>query len=137
MPPALRASHMSAPVETIEVARDEAGLRLDRWFRVHFPEVGYTYLQKPLRSGQVRVDSKRVTANARLEAGQQVRVPAAVRQPAKEKPSPVPPLGLSKADRDFIERMILHEDDHVMVLNKPFGIAVQGGTGTRRHIDGL
>src|SRR5262245_15862338 len=128
---------MSAPVETIEVARHEAGLRLDRWFRVHFPEVGYTYLQKLLRSGQVRVDSRRVTANARLEPGHQVRVPAVVRQPPKDRPSVVPPMGLSKADRDYIERMILFEDDHVMVLNKPFGIAVQGGTGTRRHIDGL
>ena len=128
---------MNAPVETIEVARNEGGLRLDRWFRVHFPEVGYSYLQKLLRSGQVRVDSRRVQANTRLEAGQQVRVPAVVRQPAKEKPSVAPPLGLSKADRDFIERLILFEDDHVMVLNKPFGIAVQGGTGTRRHIDGL
>ncbi|HEX5957341.1 MAG TPA: RluA family pseudouridine synthase [Hyphomicrobiaceae bacterium] len=128
---------MSAAVETIEVARDEAGLRLDRWFRVHFPEVGYSYLQKLLRSGQVRVDSRRVAANSRLEPGQQVRVPAVVRQPPKDKPSVVPPMGLSKADRDLIERAILHEDEHVMVLNKPFGIAVQGGTGTRRHIDGL
>ena len=85
---------MSAPVETIEVARDEAGLRLDRWFRVHFPEVGYSYLQKLLRSGQVRVDSRRVTANARLEAGQQVRVPAVVRQPPKASPSLTPPPGL-------------------------------------------
>ena len=128
---------MSAPVETIKVTRDEAGLRLDRWFRMHFPEVGYSYLQKLLRSGQVRVDSRRVTANARLEAGQHVRVPGVVRQPAKAGPSLTPPPGLSKADRDFIERMILYEDDHVMVLNKPFGIAVQGGTGTKRHIDGL
>ena len=128
---------MSAPVETIEVARGEAGLRLDRWFRVHFPEVGYSYLQKLLRSGQVRIDGKRVQANARVEAGQQVRVPAVVRQPAKARPSMVPPLGLSKGDRDLIERMILFEDECVLVLNKPYGIAVQGGTGTTRHIDGL
>ena len=67
---------MSAPVESIEIARDEAGLRLDRWFRTHFPEVSHGYLQKLLRSGQVRVDSGRVHANARLEIGQQVRVPA-------------------------------------------------------------
>jgi 23S rRNA pseudouridine955/2504/2580 synthase len=124
-------------VETIEVAVGEAGLRLDRWFRVHFPAVGYSYLQKLLRSGQVRVDSRRVQANARLEAGQQVRVPAIVRQPSKAKPSLVPPLGLSKGDRDFIEGAILFEDQHVLVLNKPFGIAVQGGTAARRHIDGL
>jgi 23S rRNA pseudouridine955/2504/2580 synthase len=128
---------VSAPVETIEVARGEGGLRLDRWFRVHFPEVGYSYLQKLLRSGQVRIDGKRVQANARVEAGQQVRVPAVVRQPAKARPSVVPPLGLSKGDRDFIERMILFEDECVLVLNKPYGIAVQGGTGTTRHIDGL
>lgn len=128
---------MSAPVETIEVARGESGQRLDRWFRVHFPDVGYSYLQKLLRSGQVRIDGKRVQANARVEAGQQVRVPAVVRQPAKARPSPVPPLGLSKGDRDLIEGMILFEDECVLVLNKPYGIAVQGGTGTTRHIDGL
>ena len=128
---------MSAPVETIEVARGEGGLRLDRWFRVHFPDVGYSYLQKLLRSGQVRIDGKRVQANARVEAGQQVRVPAVVRQPAKARPSVVPPLGLSKGDRDLIEGMILFEDECVVVLNKPYGIAVQGGTGTTRHIDGL
>lgn len=130
-------SGASAPVDTLTVTRDEAGLRLDRWFKTRFPEVSHGYLQKLLRSGQVRVDSKRVQANQRLEAGQNVRVPAVVRTPPKTKPSLTPPPGLSKADRDFIERMILFEDDHVMVLNKPFGIAVQGGTGTRRHIDGL
>jgi 23S rRNA pseudouridine955/2504/2580 synthase len=128
---------VSAPVETIEVGQGEGGLRLDRWFRIHFPAITYGHLQKLLRSGQVRLDSKRVQANARLEAGQQVRVPAVLREPAKPRPSVVPPLGLSKADRDFIERMILFEDEHVLVLNKPYGIAVQGGTGTKRHIDGL
>lgn len=130
-------THVNAPVETIEIRRDEAGLRLDRWFSVHFPAVTHGYLQKLLRSGQVRVNSKRVQANARLEAGQQVRVPAVVRLPPKVPPSMVPPLGLSKGDRDFIESLILFEDEVVMVLNKPFGIAVQGGTGTKRHIDGL
>ena len=129
---------MSAPtVETIRVKSNEDGLRLDRWFRIHFPDVGYTYLQKLLRSGQVRVDSKRVQANDRLAAGAEGRVPHVVRQPAKTSPSVRPPPGLSKADRDLIERNILFEDEHVLVLNKPFGIAVQGGTGTKRHIDGI
>jgi 23S rRNA pseudouridine955/2504/2580 synthase len=128
---------MSERVETIAVKPDEAGLRLDRWFRLHFPMVGYTYLQKLLRSGQVRVDSKRAQANDRLEAGAAVRVPAVVREPPRAAPSLRPPPGLSKADRDLIERMILFEDEHVLVLDKPFGLAVQGGTGTRRHIDGL
>jgi 23S rRNA pseudouridine955/2504/2580 synthase len=128
---------MNEGVETIEVRPDESELRLDRWFRIHFPEVTYGLLQKLLRSGQVRVDSRRVQANARLEAGARVRVPKAMRHHPQGAPSPRPPLGLSKADRNFIERMILFEDDHVLVLDKPFGIAVQGGTGTRRHIDGL
>jgi 23S rRNA pseudouridine955/2504/2580 synthase len=128
---------MNAPLETILVGSADAGLRLDRWFRLHFPEVGYSYLQKLLRSGQVRVDSRRAQANLRLQAGQQVRVPQVVRKPIASRPSLVPPLGLSKADHDFIERLILYEDDHVLVLDKPFGIAVQGGTGTKRHIDGL
>src|SRR5262245_29985763 len=128
---------VKAPLETILVTGDEAGLRLDRWFRLKFPEVGYSYLQKLLRSGQVRVDSRRAQANWRLEAGQQVRVPQVVRTAPRPRASPIPPLGLSKADRQFVEAMILFEDEHVLVLDKPFGIAVQGGTGTKRHLDGL
>jgi 23S rRNA pseudouridine955/2504/2580 synthase len=128
---------MNDRIESIEVRPEESELRLDRWFRIHFPDVTYGFLQKLLRSGQVRVDSRRVQANERLEAGARVRVPKAVRELGQRAPCPQPPLGLSKADRDFITRLILFEDDHVLVLNKPFGIAVQGGTGTKRHIDGL
>ena len=126
---------MNDRVETIEVKSSDAGVRLDRWFRLHFPDVGNAYLQKLLRTGQIRVDSRRAAANERLEAGAHIRVPKIVRQP--KPPSVTPPLGLSKADRTRIEHMILFEDDHVLVLNKPFGLAVQGGTGTTRHIDGM
>jgi 23S rRNA pseudouridine955/2504/2580 synthase len=130
---------MSDPVETIEVKPGEADMRVDRWFKVHYPEVGYSYLQKLLRTGQVRVDSKRVEANTRLEAGAKVRVPKVVQAEKKAagRVSLTPPQGLSKGDRDRIEKMILYEDEHVLVLNKPFGLAVQGGTGTKRHIDGM
>jgi 23S rRNA pseudouridine955/2504/2580 synthase len=132
---------MKAPVETVVVAEKDAGLRLDRWFKLHFPLVGHSHLQKLLRTGQVRLEGRRVEAGVRLEAGQEVRVPAIVREPPKgapeARPSLQPPLGLSKADRTLIESLIIHEDDDVLVLNKPAGIAVQGGTGTRRHIDGL
>jgi len=131
---------MSARVETIVVDRKDAGLRLDRWFKLHFPSVGHSYLQKLLRTGQIRLDSRRVEASERIEAGQEIRVPRIIREPAKETsaaPSPKPPMGVSKADRTFIESLILYEDDDVLVLNKPFGIAVQGGTGTKRHIDGI
>ncbi|MDX2306738.1 MAG: RluA family pseudouridine synthase [Hyphomicrobium sp.] len=128
---------MTGKIETIKVSTQEEDMRLDRWFRVHFPEVGYTYLQKLLRSGQVRIDSKRAQANDRLSAGQEVRVPAVVRQPKTAGTGLKPPPGVSKGDRDLIEGMILFEDEQVLVLNKPAGIAVQGGTGTKRHIDGI
>lgn len=126
-----------AKVETIRIKEGEADMRLDRWFRMHYPEVGYTYLQKLLRSGQIRINSKRAQANDRLEAGAELRVPMAVRQPKKAAPSLKAPLGVSKGDRDAIEKMILFEDDDVLVLNKPYGLAVQGGSGTTRHIDGM
>ncbi len=132
---------MRSPVETILVDKKDAGLRLDRWFKLHFPTVGHSYLQKLLRTGQIRVDARRVEAGVRIEAGQEIRVPAIIREPARssdgQMPSPRPPMGLSKADRTFIEALIIYEDDDVLVLNKPFGIAVQGGTGTKRHLDGL
>ncbi|MEM1371089.1 MAG: RluA family pseudouridine synthase [Pseudomonadota bacterium] len=124
-------------IEAMGVAADDDGLRLDRWFKQHFPDITHGRLQKLLRSGQVRVDGKRVTANARLSQGAQIRIPAAARVPVARRPSLNPPPGLSKADRTFIESLIIYEDDHVLVLNKPFGLAVQGGSGTRRHIDGL
>ncbi len=132
---------MKPPVETIVVSAKDAGLRLDRWFKLHFPDVGHSYLQKLLRTGQVRLDSKRVEAGQRIEVGQEIRVPTMVREPVKDRPAPapsaIPPMGLSKADRTFIEGLIIYEDDDVLVLNKPFGIAVQGGTGTKRHLDGI
>jgi 23S rRNA pseudouridine955/2504/2580 synthase len=127
----------SAKVETLRVAATENDMRLDRWFRVHFPEVGYTYLQKLLRSGQIRIDSKRAQANDRVRSGSEIRVPAVVRQPKKAAPGLQAPPGVSKGDRDLIEKMIIFEDEHVLVLNKVFGLAVQGGTGTKKHIDGM
>ena len=106
---------MTAPVETVPVARDEDGLRLDRWFKQHFPDLTYGHLQKLLRSGQIRVDSKRAQSNTRLASGQRIRVPKSVREPPAAKPSLKPPPGVSKADRTFIENLILFEDESVLV----------------------
>ncbi len=121
-------------VQQIAVATGDDGMRLDRWFRQHFPQVTQGYLQKLLRTGQVRVDGARAKTSDRLEAGQTVRVPplpAADAQPLKARPR------LSAADQALLASMILYEDDDLMVLNKPSGLAVQGGTKTARHIDGL
>ncbi|MEO1207253.1 MAG: RluA family pseudouridine synthase [Pseudomonadota bacterium] len=124
-------------VFALDVDDSEDGIRLDRWFKIHFPDLTYGRLQKLLRSGQVRVDGKRASANARLTPGAKIRVPHAARVPNENTPSIKPRPGVSKADRTFIESLILFEDDHILVLNKPFGLAVQGGSGTTRHLDGL
>ncbi len=123
------------------VTQSEAGMRLDRWLKAHFPALPHSLMQKLLRTGAIRVDGGRAKPDSRLESGQQVKVRSLAGFEADKTagagPSLRPPQGVSKADRDFIERAILYEDDELMVLNKPYGIAVQGGTKTTRHIDGM
>lgn len=130
---------MNQKVETIRVTDTEGEMRLDRWVRLHFPEIAYSYLQKLLRSGQIRINSKRAQANDRLVVGQEIRVPAIARKAAFDgtKVASSEFHQTSKADRNFIESLVLYEDDDVIALNKPFGLAVQGGSRTFRHIDGL
>ncbi|WGF88634.1 RluA family pseudouridine synthase [Marinivivus vitaminiproducens] len=126
---------MSGGVELVTVTEDEAELRLDRWFRKRYPALGHGKLQKLLRTGQVRVDGKRAGAGDRLARGQAVRVP-----PLKLEGAPPPdngPRPLSDRDADLIRSLVLYRDDSLIALNKPAGLAVQGGTGTTRHIDGL
>ncbi len=120
-------------VELRTVAADEADLRLDRWFRRHFPEVPHGRLQKLLRTGQIRVNGRRSRADARLGPGQTVRVPPLPEAVTTEPPPPA----ATPADAEYLRDLILHEDDALLVLDKPPGLAVQGGTGTTRHIDGM
>ncbi|MGH1418820.1 MAG: RluA family pseudouridine synthase [Hyphomicrobiaceae bacterium] len=127
----------AAPVETITVHAGDDGMRLDRWFRQHFPAVTHGYLQKLLRSGQVRVNGKRVQANERIATGSEIRVPTVARNAPNRTPREKATPATSREDRAFIESLVIYEDDHVLVLNKPFGLAVQGGSGTPRHLDGL
>ncbi|MHA1524506.1 MAG: RluA family pseudouridine synthase [Alphaproteobacteria bacterium] len=115
-----------------QVTPDEAGMRLDRWFRSHFPDLTHGRLQKLLRKGQVRVDGGRAKADLRLAQGQNVRVP-----PLGTAPKPADPNELPSEDLAYIRSMILHRDDAVIALNKPPGLAVQGGPGIVKHVDGL
>ena len=119
------------------VSEEEAGMRLDRWFRLHFPQVTFAYLNKLTRTGQVRVDGARVKTNNRLAAGQDIRVPplAFDSRPADVPKGDVPPL--SPQERRLFDSMLLHEDRDIFVLNKPSGLAVQGGSKTHHHLDGL
>lgn len=119
-------------VETITILRDEEGMRLDRWFRAHYPALKHGALQKLLRTGQVRVDGSRVKSGTRLEEGQVIRVPPMPDGEAKPAPST-----LTNTDRKYLKDLVLHKDSSVIVLNKPPGLAVQGGTRTERHLDGM
>ena len=158
------------------VGNDEGGMRLDRWFKINYPDLSFGHLQKILRGGQVRVDGKRVKGDTRLEVGQFVRIPPmdtpapSAKSGEREEfsfskadprgidgfssdPSVVKPRvgkrllpgdpGYSRGgearsgDADYLRSLILYEDKDVFVFNKPFGLAVQGGSGLTRHIDGM
>ena len=124
-------------VKRHEVSADEEGMRLDRWFKLHFPQVTFAYLNKLTRTGQVRVGAGRVKTSTRLVKGQEIRVPplAFDTRPADAPKEDVKPL--TTKERALFQSMILHEDQDLFVLNKPSGFAVQGGTKTHTHLDGL
>jgi len=129
-PPALQAP---GKVQTVSVTADESGMRVDRFFEARFPGLSFSHIQRIIRKGEVRVNGKRTQPKARLEAGQAVRIP-----PLKvEAPAPRDDAPAAQKDRAFLKSIILFEDNDVMVLNKPMGLAVQGGSGTTRHIDGM
>jgi 23S rRNA pseudouridine955/2504/2580 synthase len=119
-------------VRTLYVDAGEDGVRLDRWFKRRWPHLTHVQLQRLFRSGQVRVDGSRAKADSRLAAGSVIRVPplpdAAPRE-AKE--------GLDPKEAAFARSLVLYEDEEVLVLNKPSGLAVQGGTKTTKHVDRL
>ncbi len=125
-------------VELIEAAVEETGIRLDRWFKRHYPGLSHGRLQKLLRTGQVRVDGKRVKAGARLEAGQKIRVPPLTARD-DEKPSlrHKQSAEVSPAEAEDLRSRVLHLDDDAIVIDKPAGLAVQGGTRTHRHLDAM
>jgi 23S rRNA pseudouridine955/2504/2580 synthase len=120
-------------VQNVTVGRDEAGMRLDRFFEARFPGLSYSHIQRIIRKGEVRLNGKRAQPKDRLEAGQAVRIPPLKLEP----PQPRENASVDQKDRAFLKSITLYEDDDVLVLNKPMGLAVQGGSGTFRHVDGI
>ena len=121
-------------VRTVEVAADDAELRLDRWFRRHFPGLGHGRLEKLLRTGQVRLDGGRVKSSTRLTPGQQIRIPPIDDAPPP-RARPDPPVDAAASRR--IRGLVIYRDDHVIVLNKPPGLAVQGGSKVANSVDAM
>lgn len=120
--------------EMIEIAAADEGRRLDRWLRERYPHLTQGRIEKLLRKGDIRVDGSKAKSNLRLTEYMSVIVPPL--------PNDAPPPRndapkVSAADARMMRDMVLYEDESVIVLNKPPGIPVQGGTGQKRHIDGL
>lgn len=125
---------MSDTVRQFTVGRDDDGVRLDRWFKRHLPQVGFATISRWARTGQIRVDGKRADPADRVAAGQIVRVPPGGTTPERKAPARRP---LSEAQIEQAEAMVLTQDRAAIVLNKPPGLATQGGSGMREHVDGL
>lgn len=119
-------------VQTVAVGEEDGEARIDRWLRRRFPQLAQGQIEKLLRTGQVRVDGARVKASDRVSPGQIVRIP-----PLPDAQARQPRSVVSARDTDFVRSLVLYRDDDVIVLNKPAGLAAQGGTKTVKHIDGL
>ena len=125
---------MPTTVQNVAVTPDESGMRVDRFLEARFPGLYFSHIQCVIRKGELRVNGKRAQPKDRLQAGQKIRIP-----PLKLG-APKPPTAQSENDdktREFLASITLYEDADVLVLNKPMGLAVQGGSGTVRHIDGM
>jgi 23S rRNA pseudouridine955/2504/2580 synthase len=118
--------------EGVIVSEADNGQRLDRWLKKQYPEIPFGQMQKILRTGQLRVDGKRAKGDARLATGQIIRIP-----PQMTSPQPKEARGLSQKNVDYIQSMVIYKDDYIIALNKPSGLATQGGTKISKHIDGL
>ena len=116
------------------ITDDDDGIRVDRWFSRHFPALTHGRLEKLLRKGEVRVDGKRAKSADRVAAGQVMRLPPQViHDKVEERPKPAPVVKTSRR----LEDLILYMDKHLFVLNKPSGLATQGGSGLKEHVDGM
>ena len=119
-------------VQTVKVTADENNMRVDRFLEAHFPGLSFSHIQRVVRKGELRVDGKRVDSKDRLEEGQSVRIPPLKLDTPK---APNPQSEAAQKTLAALKEMTIYEDDDVLVLNKPAGLAVQGGSGMTRHID--
>jgi 23S rRNA pseudouridine955/2504/2580 synthase len=124
-------------VQQITIGADDGDQRLDRWFKKHFPEINHGRLEKLLRTGQIRLDGKRAKASDRVEAGQVLRVPPIAPAQDADKPRSPKPKPVSDRDAKTLRDAVLYKDADVLVIDKPAGLAVQGGTGLDKNLDAM
>jgi 23S rRNA pseudouridine955/2504/2580 synthase len=126
-----------ADAQTFTVSEDDDGIRLDRWFKRHKPDISFTIVAKWARTGQLRLNGKRAAPGDRVETGQEIRIPPVEAQPEPaRRPQPKRQL-LAPDEIEFVRSLVIFESKDGFVLNKPPGLATQGGTKTRDHLDRL
>jgi 23S rRNA pseudouridine955/2504/2580 synthase len=126
-----------AEARTFTVSDDDDGIRLDRWFKRHMPEVSFNIVSRWARTGQLRLNGDKAVPGDRIEAGQEIRIPPLEAQPARAaRPQPKREQ-LTDDEEQFVRDMVIYEDPNAFVLNKPPGLATQGGTKTTQHLDRL
>lgn len=121
-------------LQFIRVKDDDDGQRLERWIKKYVPDMPYILAQKLLRKGQIRVDGKRAKPDMRISGGQEIKIPPFTVSDQKRPPKK---YEITEDDVDFMHSLVIYQDEDVIALNKPYGLAVQGGTNTKRHIDGM
>jgi 23S rRNA pseudouridine955/2504/2580 synthase len=128
------AAKASDSVRQFTVGKDDDGVRLDRWFKRNLPQIGFAMVSRWARTGQIRVDGKRAKPEDRLQAGQILRVP-----PGGESKDRGPRKRVELTDEEIAqaESMLITQDKAAIALNKPPGLATQGGTGMKNHVDRL
>ena len=124
-------------VETRTIGPDDGDQRVDRYIRRLFPHLTQGRIEKMCRKGELRVDGGRVKSNARLEVGQKVRIPPMPSEADVAASASLLKHGVTKADAKLIQSCVIYRDDHIIAINKPAGLATQGGTNTTRHVDGM
>jgi 23S rRNA pseudouridine955/2504/2580 synthase len=126
-----------AEARTFTVSEDDDGIRLDRWFKRHMPDVSFNLVSRWSRTGQLRLNDKKAVPGDRIETGQQIRIPPAEAAPARTARPQRKREQLSEDEVRFVRDMVIYEDPSAFVLNKPPGLATQGGTKTTQHLDRL
>ncbi|RYH04399.1 RluA family pseudouridine synthase [Salipiger sp. IMCC34102] len=124
-------------VQTRTIGPDDGDQRVDRYLRRLFPHLTQGRIEKMCRKGEIRVDGGRVKTATRLEVGQVIRIPPLPSEEQVEAERSMLKQGVTKADAKLIQSCVIYRDDHIIAINKPAGLATQGGSKTTRHVDGM
>ncbi len=119
-------------VQLIYVQENDNDIRLDRWFQRHYPDLKHGMLERLIKNKNIKLNKQKTSASAHVHTGDEIRIP-----PLEVKEKENTPLNLSKKEIQMMQKMVIYKDNEILILNKPAGLAVQGGTKTTKHIDGL